>query len=190
MSKIAIVDIDDTICDLCPYLVEICNKMTGKNMTVQDWHSYSVYLLYGISQEDYFAMCESDRILSEPKPILLAQETLSTLIRKGYKVILLTARGWHSDAYNITQEWLLKHKFEYHELHILPLDKSKAEYIKENIADTVDIIIDDNAAHIESFVNNNISDVICLIDQPWNRSHTHLDKYRIDHIVQILRYKL
>lgn len=187
MTKIAIIDIDDTICDLVPYLVQVCNKLTGRQLTIADWHSYGVYEMYGISQDTYLQMCEQDQILSKAEPTLLAKETIDRLIKRGYKIILLTARGWHTDAYTLTVDWLMKHNFNYDELHVVPLDKCKSDYIKENIAEKVDLIIDDSPTHIKAFVEDNIARAICLIDQPWNKNHKDLDKYRIEHIVRVLR---
>ncbi len=187
--KQIIIDIDDTILDLAPSLVRVFNNLTGKNLTVKDWTSYSVYELYGISREDYLAACTKENILHTAEPVTLAKEIIDRIKNKGYHIKFLTARGWHKDAHNITENWLINNGIYFDELHVVPFNKSKADYTIENWPNTMfDAIIDDNAHHIQDFIDKKLALQVFLINQPWNKQYKKLDIFRIDHIVRVLRH--
>lgn len=185
---IAIVDIDDTVAALVPHLVNVLNKLTGKSLTVNDWTSYDTWDVYGVDQKQYFDLCESEQILSKVSPIPFAQETIDSLYRNEYEIVYLTARAWHNNAYDITMDWLCKHKFKVDQLHILPLHQSKSEYIKANFNLPVDLIVDDNVKHVRGFIENNIAKSVFLIDGPWNRDADDLNGVRIQSIESLRIY--
>lgn len=185
-NKTAVIDLDDTIIDLCPHLVRVLNKITGKSLKPSDWTVYNTFELYGVSQQEYLEICKQENVLEEADPIILTKEVIDKLYQKNYDVIFLTARGWHEDARKITLEWLARHNIYYDHLHIVPYDQSKCDYLLNTIG-KVDVIVDDNPTHISNFIENKVAKQIFLIDQPWNLSYIHLDPYRIHHIVDILR---
>ena len=189
--KSAIIDIDDTICQLIPELINVWYCMTGKFVKVEDWITYNMWDMYDISPDDYFKHCRELSIMERALPVEGASETIHRL-SEFYYVTYLTARGWHENAHNLTLKWLEKWGFPPCDLHVIPLHAPKHEYIKyefPNVNREESIFIDDNPKHVKGVVENGIIDKVFLIDAPWNNQYPELDQYRIkdvNHVVDKL----
>lgn len=192
--KIAIFDLDDTVCDLVSDALILLNSLSKRTLKVADWYVYDVPTLYNITNLTYFHAAIAEKLLETVKPVPYALETVHALNSAGYSIHYVTARAWHTDAYNVTKEWLRFNRFplfkHYDEdcLHIVPLFSSKAKYVAENIAPSVDIAIDNSAHHIREYKEQGVARFPFLIDQPWNQTDTDLNLHRIGHISHVLNY--
>jgi uncharacterized HAD superfamily protein len=190
--KRAIIDIDDTIAELVPLLVEVFNEMSGAKLTVNDWTSYNVYDIYGVPQKEYFEVCNQRQIMERCMPICLAKETLDVLhYDMKWEILYLTARGWHPLGREITDEWLRRWEFPQPEnLHVVGVNESKVNYLIDNEI-YADLLADDNPKHVKDFINHSKElklqlSTIFMIDQPWNKANTELNPYRVSSIFDIL----
>lgn len=187
-NKRIIVDIDETICDLFPELNCICNDATGAALSRKDWVQYDVYTLYGLTQEDFNKLCIKQKILEIAQPLVKGRATLDVLVHQDFEIIYLTARAWYPKAEKVTKNWLNHWSFPKGDIHVIPLDMPKADYIKKEIDKPINIIVDDNPKHTEDFVKNKSASKIFLIDRPWNAQYKNLDPYRISNISEILKH--
>lgn len=187
MKHRILVDLDDTVVDLHPELLHLCHELSGEQLPASAWTTYNVTTLYGIPEAQYEKAFEKAKLFEIVKPIANAMGSLLVLEDHGYDIIYLTARAWYKNAYDITEAWLKKWHFPEGKLHVIPLNKSKAAYIKDKTTKRIDIVVDDNPKQIQGFIDNKTAEKIFLIDRPWNRQNKELDSYRISHVSKILK---
>lgn len=185
-NKIVCVDIDDCLANLCQDATTLCNRLTGKTIHPADWHTYDVESIFGIPEEEYFQAVVKTKMLENLQPVYGAQAALNGLYSSGYTIHYVTARSWHPDAYNVTQEWLRYHRFSLFKpayqdcIHIVPLGCNKAQYVREHInPDSVAIAVDDSPQQVKNYLDSNLCSYVFLVDQPWNRAYGELDLHRI-----------
>lgn len=188
MGKIAIIDLDDTIVNLVPCFLDSFNREHNLNLTPDDWIAYDMYTRYGVTSDQFSDFLVNERIFEKAQPIAHAQVVLKNVQARGYQIQYLTARGCHPDAYNISRNWLWTHGFPFENnghLHIVDLNQSKSKYVREQFGKKVDLVIEDSARNVRSFITERMADRVFLINQPWNLLADDLEYHRIADINEI-----
>lgn len=85
---------------------------------------------------------------------------MDKLLEDGHKLILITHRVYphYNNPYEVTKEWLEKHKINYSEL-ILSKHSNKSEECKEN---NIDIMVDDRVSQCEKMIADGINCYVML----------------------------
>lgn len=109
-------------------------------------------------------------MLQSCQPEKEAAETVTRLKEAGYNIAIITARGYHPEAYAVTQEWLRQHGIPVDRLEIVGAGKSKSAVI-ESIPNLT-AYIDDHLAHLEGLrslaaLPDREFDLF-VMDRPWN----------------------
>ena len=132
-----------------------------------------------ISNEEFFKLLNDSDIIKimDPKPD--ASFVTNELHQRGYQIVFVTARGWHSDMVKITTEWLQKHDIYYDQVEFVHVGESKLGKIKGY--KNVKLIIEDNVKHILELRDNGYHTV--AVDGSWNKS---VPEPRIESLSEIL----
>ena len=179
-EKTVIFDLDDSVGIFCIPCAKILNEHTGLNIDSNDWgHDTDLCKLYNISNEEFFKLLNDSDIIKimDPKPD--ASFVTNELHQRGYQIVFVTARGWHSDMVKITTEWLQKHDIYYDQVEFVHVGESKLGKIKGY--KNVKLIIEDNVKHILELRDNGYHTV--AVDGSWNKS---VPEPRIESLSEIL----
>lgn len=168
MNKVAVFDVDDTIGQLRYKLVDIINDLTNMNFTIEDWDSHDLDTRYGIPFDQVLEFMVKENTLLELPLEPYTKEVLKHTKDQGYHIDILTARGWHPRGKETTLEWLKKHNLPHDDLTVVPLDKCKAEVLK-NKYKKVHFTVDDNPKHCEAYAQSDVVDDVYVITRNWNK---------------------
>ena len=127
MTKIAIVDIDDTLADMRSMICSALNEHCDKDLHWSKWNTFRVEELYGISYHDFFNLLKKDSIIEKMRPHDESAEFMRNLKHAGYHITLLTARAWHPESRQVTTRWLGEHGIVYDSLTICNVEDNKSE---------------------------------------------------------------
>lgn len=182
--KVAILDIDDTLANLRDPLMVALNEYTGKDIHWNDWDAYNLAEIYGMDISDFYACLTDSDVLRKTKPLEHSAQFCQYLINNNYLVLMVTARGWHPQGTDITQQWLEKYKIPYHDLYVTKYNESKYKAIEKYGA--IDLAVDDSFKHIEDYKQSGMVKHPVLFHNPWNKNHEY-DKV-IHNIMQAVQY--
>jgi 5'(3')-deoxyribonucleotidase len=167
VNMVIMCDVDGILNDLVPKTLEMYNKQSGKNFTIDDINQYNFYDCLSKEDADGIVALFKDKSLWDSlKPLPGSQEGVRKLLEKGHKIYLATATAPYNFEWKIS--WL-EHFFPFINTNnvIRIIDKSLLN---------ADILIDDCLDHL----TKNICHRICL-EWPWNH-----DKHK-DYIYDIHR---
>jgi 5'(3')-deoxyribonucleotidase len=120
MLKPFAIDLDDVIGPLSAVMCPALNALSGMSMAVSEWHRYDIYNVYGVNY-DQFVDCIISNQLLEKMPICpTASKALKAIRAASHPVVILTKRGYHPDADEITRDWLARNGAPYDDLIIVP----------------------------------------------------------------------
>jgi len=163
MSKLAVLDLDDTLGDLKTPMMHCLNSHHGKKFHWGFWSDY-VNNEYSMDFEDFKPLFYEHMLMERMDVHHHAKELSEFLKHNGYTVIVITARGWRDDARDISEQWLNNNQIQFDDLIITNMDEDKST----KITGKVDIIVDDNVKNCKDFIKK--SDRILLYNAPWNRN--------------------
>lgn len=181
MKPVVVVDLDDVIIDLDANMRPYFNQKYGKSFAKEEMVNFYGYTeMYGISLEQFYEDIREGQLLERAEPIEGSLQALE-LLSRTHDIIFITARGYHPDAYAITEDWLDEKMDEAglvspYDLKICGFGQSKAEafleFIKGNLwySDVrhAEAMFDDNRHNLESLRSVHLVKNIYLITQPWN----------------------
>ena len=174
MNKWIIFDVDDVLCMYRESLYQSF-KARGKDIHWSRWETYRHADIYGLeTYEELIDYMVDNAILenSELEPGALA--FMQAFKEQGYSIGLLTARGWHDKAMDITQAFVQKYHLPVDKIVIAGFMKKKTDYIPEFEGDIV-AFLDDSASHIEDFIQQGIAQSY-VMDRPWNQHRPDLPR--------------
>ncbi|MBM7855330.1 putative HAD superfamily protein [Desulfohalotomaculum tongense] len=133
-------DLDGTICDNLPLLVDELNRFTGENIAMDDISEYDVTKVYNITREDFIQLMKEkeEKIIKKSPLIPGADKYLKKLAGENHRIHIITARS--PVLKEITSAWLNRCQIPYHGLHLLN-SHDKVE-ICQRLA--VDVMVEDN----------------------------------------------
>jgi uncharacterized HAD superfamily protein len=180
-----ILDADDTLLDLKYPMCEKLNKYTGRSISCDQWNSFNITDIYGgLDIEDFYSLIINEKLLVNAVPYEGSKATLETLKEKGYKIVIISSRAYHPEAYEVTKQWFDEHELPYDRIHISGNGIKKSIY--SNIYDNIVLTVDDNLENCEDFNNNCKVENVLLMNQPWNAQNQSFQ--RVSTIQEILNY--
>jgi 5'(3')-deoxyribonucleotidase len=178
-------DLDDTLANLRGHLMGMLNRRTGRTVHWRDWRRYELVSVYDRSVEQILAWVLEDRVLEAATLEPHAREAVEAARAAGYRVAVVTARGWHPQGESITRAWLRRHRLKVDALHLVPAFGSKAEVLAR--LGPVRLFVDDHAGHLYPARSVPTVREIQLVDRPWNREDRSLRRIRgLDELVRAL----
>lgn len=170
------IDIDDVLADLSTGLYASLKKRYPDITPVSDWSTYSFIDRFNISQEDFLQHIIDDKLLSTIRPIPSAPQAMRQLKRAGVKLVMITSRGYHPDAFSLTEAWLSKHDIPCDDLIIVPAGHTKDQAAKGLYPKGFHVMMDDHAKNLIDMKKAGLIDNDALINMPWNQSFS---QYRL-----------
>jgi|SRR5690625_188123 len=162
-------DLDGTLTTM-DSTVDVFNRETGKELTIDDYWDYDLKKVYGLTSKESSDMWEkhSEEIFDRALPIwdldafLYRWSTYKTTRKKRNKIYIVTARP---EKYReITEAWLKRNHVEYDGLYMGYHTKLAAV-----IEHGLDVIIDDKGEHIELIdLEGTVECEAYVIDRPYN----------------------
>lgn len=189
MKKWIVFDVDDVIANFRESLHQSF-KNIGQDIHWENWKIYKHVDIYNLKDEDVLKKhMFSYHVIEKSQIEEHVFNIFQRLKNKGYHIGLLTARGWHEDGLELTENFVKKHQ--------LPVDKivisgqhmdKKSSHIHVFDGEVV-AYIDDSIHHIEDFIAQGIH--AFLLKRPWNESNHILPKVNslLDFEQQIYQYE-
>ena len=183
MNKWIILDVDDVVLNFRQSLVESF-RANGLDIPWESWTNYHHVKIYNLPDEQAFHQhLITAKVLEKADLEPGCHEALGAIKEHGYKIGLLTARGWHPEGYKITQDFVGQHG--------LPVDKivvssghlaKKSDYLTQFDGVTHGYL-DDSIHHVEDFRAKGINNSY-LLDRPWNKHSLLARVYSLDEFSQ------
>ena len=150
------IDFDDVLFPTMQTVIDIYNERHNTNLKMTDITSYKFCdCLDDSVAKEFISITNEQMLYDRLKPFNKAVQVISTLIKRGHKVIIATA----TDAKNLCwKEELLEEFFPF-------IPKTDVIKIHEKGLLRVDVLIDDCLNQLIS----NFCERICF-DRPWNRN--------------------
>ena len=161
-------DVDDCLTDTAPVIAQSMRRLTGIEMEPADWSHLNLLELYQLGPKDMDRVRDfwrKDELLERVEIFPHAKETLLVLHEAGYKIGLITARGWHPHGEQITRNWASSHHLPIEQVILTTIDQSKSECLKK-IKTNVAGFVDDSAVNVHSADKEGWPSV--LLTRPWN----------------------
>lgn len=154
-------DLDGTICDNLPLLVDALNKFTGQNTALSDIKRYDVTKIYPITREQFIdLMNQTEAEIIARSPLIKEADKYLNRLAAAHRIHIITAR--HPGLKDATAAWLKKYRLRYHGLHLLNShDKAAA---CRRLA--VDVMVEDNYRTALKLAEAGIN--VILFDAPHN----------------------
>ncbi|MGQ9557683.1 MAG: 5' nucleotidase, NT5C type [Desulfurispora sp.] len=145
MHKLGI-DIDGVVANTQPVIIDILNRLYGKNYCLEDFFDFNPQKMFGISREDiYQKVLEHELdLIKYSQPMPQAVEQLHRLA-DHYELYFISARSTHYYQYSV--DWFARYKIPYREIIHLgqhhKLETARQKQVGLFIEDTLP-----NAIHI------------------------------------------
>lgn len=171
-DKWAIFDMDDVVVDFCsfivPHMYDEQDRGQMNDVKIENLiETYTFDRLFE-NQDVFYNFLEKIKVIEEVKLHDDALSVIQSFKDEGFKIGILTARGWHSNGYNLTKEFLQKNNVAFDKLVLTRHHhESKGAYLHEFDGQSY-CFIDDSARHVESMIN--MGAVAFLQNRPWNKS--------------------
>lgn len=183
INKTAVLDLDDTLGNLKDPLYKSLNKFTGKDIHWKEWNTFNTIGLYGMNDDDFFNCIINDNLLEEMLPYEKTEAFLNNLKENDYKIVIITSRAYHPNAYNLTTDWFAKYNLPYDAIHITGHGMEKADYIKSY--DNIIMAVDDRIENCISFEKSGLVRNTVVYDMPWNQD---CEFYRISCLSELHKF--
>lgn len=170
------VDIDDVLAKFAEAVHKALTARYPLVKPVAQWNSFLWADVNSIPYDDFVQLMIDDNLLATCLPVPGAVRAMQRIRESGTALVLITARGYHPQGYELTHDWLQHHKIPFDDLIIVPKGMSKAQASIGKYPKGFSYMIDDNAENLDHMRNAGLVNNTVLIDQPWN--HDRKD-YRI-----------
>lgn len=170
-------DIDDVIADFWEAGIPIFNKKYGVDAKKEDFDQFdAMSRVYNITYQDFLDTIINENMFERMKPYSGVPEVVQGYREAGAEVIMVTSRGFHPNAFDLTKEFLDRHEIPFDQLHIKASGRTKDEYIDG----AIDIFVDDLPDNLIDIKLSGKARRLAMIHQPWN---TGVDDFpRFDHL--------
>jgi 5'(3')-deoxyribonucleotidase len=176
-----ILDLDDVLANLRESLYRTLHRTTGIDHHWSRWNHYDLTQHYGMEKDALHDILKLERALESCLPEPNAAETTRQLAELGFEIAIVTARGWHAGAAELTRLWLQEHRIHHDHLAVVALGGNKLEVLTpfREIA----FAVDDHPNNIRRYDSVGIASL--MVDMPWN---AHYDGNRIYSLDAVLEY--
>lgn len=163
------VDIDDVLAWFAAAVHKsLCTRYQNIKPVAQ-WNSFLWSDINDISYDDFIQMMIDDNLLTDCIPVPGAVLAMQKIHASGTPLVLITARGYHPQAYELTHAWLTHHGIPFDDLIIVPKGQTKAQAAMSKYPKGFVYMIDDNADNLDHMRDAGLVSNTILIDQPWNQ---------------------
>lgn len=169
--KTICLDLDDTLGSLKERLQDIYRReLNDPSINYNDWANFGNGSAerYGISHDRLLDLFVEDQSLELQAPHDGAIEVTAILKSMDYTIEIVTARGWHPNAYEVTRKWLDDNYISYDRINIVPLYDCK-ETVTRHI-ENIHLFVDDRVDHCTNMLNSGRVQSCLVMAQPWNTS--------------------
>lgn len=166
MSKVAILDLDDTLLDFKTVMMKAIHAETGIDIHWSQWHSYDLLDLYGISFPELQNILITNECIQNAEPFPLASHILNKLTDMGFHICLVSARGWSPNGRELTKSWLEQYDFKYDELIITKVGNNKVDSVDHH--KEIELVIDDHMGNCIDFYTSGKVKNTFMMTMPWN----------------------
>lgn len=159
MKKLIVAcDIDGVLNNLIEHVVNIFNRKTGDELTIDDFKHYNIYQCLEYSDAKYFEQLLLDsNSLCDLAPCCGSQVALHKIVNDGHHVYLVTA----------TDPSAIKAKWEWVERYFPYMSKSNFIMLEDKHRFDCDVMIEDC---FETLVKGCTYHRV-IFDRPWNRGY-------------------
>lgn len=168
MDKWILFDVDDVLCNFRESLYT--SFKPHKDVHWSTWDNYDCVKLFGLKNEAELHVHMRDKKVLENSDLEPgALDMFNQLKYSGYHIGLLTARAWHKEGKDITEQFVHAHN--------LPVDRvvisgfhtdTKSSHIPKFTGE-IKAYVDDSVHHVQDFISQGVSQSY-LMDRPWNKS--------------------
>lgn len=166
-ANTVVFDVDEVVANIRDKIASVLHKVTGRDISPERWDTYDLSEIYGIDIDRCLAAFLEHEVLENATLEPGAREAIKMTRESGYRVMMLTARGWHPDGDRLTREWLSAHGIIVDELRLIPVHASKVTTLEGT--NTL-FFVDDNPRHIIEAEGSTSILTPVLFTRPWNRS--------------------
>lgn len=170
-SRSIILDFDDVIGDMSMIVEETLTHHTGQHKCRHTWDVYHIDAHFPITQEEFLQVIIDKQIYERMEPIPGSVEAVNILKDKGYFIDIVTARGAHPAALQVTKRWLDQHDVWWDSLSIIKFGESKSK-VYQDIAPSFEYIVDDHLKNIDDAIQSGLVKTPVVITKAWNASDT------------------
>jgi len=154
-KRIAIIDCDDVLIDINRPMFDAIYKEYDKNISASK--TYNLHKTLGITTEEFFDVLYENEVLEQGIVNAYANALINDLRKLNFECHMVTSRGWHKNARELTEQSLNRVGIKLDSMIFLEPGVSKAECIKENFGKAT-LIIDDCFKHVrESILTGAVS---------------------------------
>lgn len=159
-----ILDLDDVLANLRESLHRILHRETGIDLHWKHWRHYDLRRHYLLESPALDALLVREQALESCEPEPGAAAATRALVALGLRVVIVTARGWHPRAADITRAWLEHQAMAFDDLRVVPLGGNKLQAIGD--CRDIRLAVDDHPTHVTRYRERGIPALI--MDRPWN----------------------
>lgn len=166
------IDVDDCICNTLEMDYACAYFMMKNNLPDEVDKSYwDVTKSFAMENGDIFYMNEKAYIMKNNSmyPKVFVKEVVKKLRKKGFKIIIISARDdkfWNGNAKLYLKKWLKKFNIQFDEINVNVFNKG--EYCINN---EIDYLIEDNCDNVKYANKNGIKSI--LIKTSYNEHYEH-----------------
>lgn len=184
-GKHAVIDLDDTLSGLRYPLMDTMNRLSGKNIHWENWGFLDIEQLYGISNDEFLDIAGEHFLLERSHPHPETRDFMFKLHEAGVETTILTARGWHPRAKEMTRDWFNLYDIPHTQIVVCDLECKKADYIRH--MDNVLFTVDDSTRHCNGYhtMEVNRPEYVFVYDMPWNTANLEPGVIRIKNLHDI-----
>lgn len=180
-----ILDCDDVLANTRDPIAQLISELKNQYVHPDHWsHWGAITDNYDLTFDELAHHIIHKQILETSQPEDNAHNISQILNFMGHDVVVLTARGYHKNAQQLTEEWCQKHRIKVSDVVVVDHKQSKAQLIK-TFGD-VFMYVDDNPHHILEAASIGHIQYPILKTMPWNNKLDY--NHRIDNLSSILPY--
>lgn len=168
MSKLAVFDCDDVLANLREVVLYRLGEMFNRPVLLNELTHWDLSKTFGqeVDVDNMFSQIALEDIPVEPDASMITR----CLKDSGYRIEIVTARGYHPHAAQRTLSWCKKHNLHIDKVHVVPLHGEKRSVLAQ--MGHIDLYVEDNHDHVEAAHGLDNVSQIYLMDRPWNRNCT------------------
>ncbi len=166
------IDIDDCVCNTLEMDYACAYYIMKNNLPKEiDKFYYDVAKSFKMENGDFFYIKEKEYIMKHNSmyPKVFVKEVIRNLRRKGFKIVIITARldkYWKGNAKLYLKRWLNKFNIQYDDIYTNI--SNKGEFCKNN---KIDCLIEDSCENVKLANKNGIRSI--LIKTSYNEHYGH-----------------
>lgn len=178
-----ILDLDDVLANLRESLYLTLQRATGIDHHWSRWGHYDLTQHYAMEKDALHDILRLERALESCQPEPNAAAATRQLAELGFEIAIITARGWHKGAAELTRTWLQQHRIHYDHLTVVALGGNKLEALTP--FPEIAFAVDDHPNNIRRYDSAGIASL--MVDMPWNVDYQAQRIYTLDEVIGYAR---